>query len=797
MVNAVRHAKIVDEVWYVENYPDVLAAQIDPVEHYVKYGAIEERSPSANFDLNELKTRSNNSIWLDKFIKLSYSSKSGLGLSNIGKASLPYIDVYRLMRFPKIDVFVSKNNKCNQDLVIIIPVFNAFDKLDVAIDALLKSRLFDSKIIIINDASSDSGFKAIATKYQHSFITYAENESNIGFSGTVNTGIEIARREYGELDVVILNSDTIVSEYWLQEILLVAHSDNDIGSVTSISNQAGPFSMCSHMSILPSLKDVNRVAELVRKSAPLVTIEVPTGHGFCMYMSSKFLDEVGTFDQDAFPMGYGEENDLCMRGVRVGWRNVIALRSFVYHEQSSSFGNKKKQLVKDGRDTIDQRYPEYKSLVTSVFGHRDFKLLKQYMIDSTSISPDFMCKKRILFVISTETGGTPQTNLDLMKQLSSTHDCFLLVSDSMQIKLLYLENLELKLIFEHRLSRKLDGISHKSSEYDSVLVNWLAQLSVDILHVRHIAWHSLGLFDMASSLKIPVVFSFHDFYTLCPTVKLIDGDNNYCAGHCREVKDACVTELWPSDELRELNKFQIYNWRRNISRVFPHVSTFVTTSDSAKRTILDLYPQLSDKNFLVVPHGRDFDNFYDFSPSCWTIAHKKIRLVCPGNLNIAKGLSFINELAENFSDIVEIHVIGKVSSELSLSENLHLHGEYKRENLFNLIEKIEPNIGGIFSIWPETWCHTLTELLACGIPVVSFGMGAVEERVKKGGFGWILKTQSTSEFINLIQQENFIDDWHEKKNGVRLWQKTDGKVQNTYYMAAKYREIYNSLAAID
>lgn len=39
-----------DEQWYLEQYPDVVQAGYDPVEHYLKFGISEGRNPSAHFD---------------------------------------------------------------------------------------------------------------------------------------------------------------------------------------------------------------------------------------------------------------------------------------------------------------------------------------------------------------------------------------------------------------------------------------------------------------------------------------------------------------------------------------------------------------------------------------------------------------------------------------------------------------------------------------------------------------------------------------------------------------------------
>jgi GT2 family glycosyltransferase len=60
-------------------------------------------------------------------------------------------------------------------------------------------------------------------------------------------------------------------------------------------------------------------------------IEVPTGHGFCLYMRAQCLAETGPLREDLFAQGYGEENDFCMRARHLGWRHVAVPSVFVAH----------------------------------------------------------------------------------------------------------------------------------------------------------------------------------------------------------------------------------------------------------------------------------------------------------------------------------------------------------------------------------------------------------------------------------------------------------------------------------
>ena len=78
-------------------------------------------------------------------------------------------------------------------------------------------------------------------------------------------------------------------------------------------------------------------------------MEIPTGVGFCMYITRSSLNAVGLFDADRFGRGYGEENDFCMRAAKSGYKHVLAHNTFVYHAGGVSFGEEKAPRVKKCR----------------------------------------------------------------------------------------------------------------------------------------------------------------------------------------------------------------------------------------------------------------------------------------------------------------------------------------------------------------------------------------------------------------------------------------------------------------
>ena len=67
------------------------------------------------------------------------------------------------------------------------------------------------------------------------------------------------------------------------------------------------------------------LARALFQEAACIYPKTPTGNGFCMYVRRKALQQVGLFDDVAFPRGYCEENDWCQRAIAHGWCHVGVL----------------------------------------------------------------------------------------------------------------------------------------------------------------------------------------------------------------------------------------------------------------------------------------------------------------------------------------------------------------------------------------------------------------------------------------------------------------------------------------
>jgi glycosyltransferase involved in cell wall biosynthesis len=515
---------------------------------------------------------------------------------------------------------------------------------------------------------------------------------------------------------------------------------------------------------------------------------VPTGNGFCLYIRRDCLEATGGLDEAAFPRGYGEENDFCMRAGRIGWRHLIDDRTIVFHARSASFGAEKARLLDNARDVLAERYPEYSVLTRAFHGgaldtvrHRVRRLFDAPAGQGTGSA-------RILYVISTVTGGTPQTNADLMRGLRGEADTWLLRCDGRAMELSHVTDGGSRQVAAHTLAERIRPTDAAHPEYDRVLLGWLVEYGFELVHVRHLAWHSLGLTTVCRQLAIPVVMSLHDFYMICPTVNLLNGEGRFCAADCTSSDRECHVPLWPEGSVPPLRDRWIARWRAMAGAVLADCARLVVTSEYARRLFAETYPAIADR-LVTIPHGRDTAGFR--ADIATPPASAPIRILVPGNISEAKGSKVIRALRDcDTEGRLEFHILGTADPALT-GPRITFHGPYAREDFAARVAGIAPAFGAIFSIWPETYCHTLTEMWSLGLPVFAFDMGAVGERIHEWGGGWFVPQDDVARLRDAILA--IANDPDRRRQAVReivAWQDGEGTSRTVAAMARDYMHLY-------
>lgn len=612
---------------------------------------------------------------------------------------------------------------------IIIPIYNAYEELCECLDTLYKNTNFPYNLVLINDCSPDERIAPLLEKYnKRENVTVYNNEFNLGFVRTVNFGIT-----HTQNNVVFLNSDTMLTPHWLRKLVIAGCSCDNTATVTPFSNAAGAFSVpeIGKNEDIPDGFALEEISALVERNSKLDYVHVPTGNGFCMYVTRKALDTVGILDYEAFSRGYGEENDFCMRAKNAGFCNLICDDTYVYHKRSASFKEEKLELIKNNRKILDERYPEY-SREISVFKNDNRLISNRFRIGDAIKNNDGLAykSKRILYVLHEGGGGTTKTNEDLMGFVSNQHEeVYMLTSNTAEFKLYSMINGQLHLIYKWKLITKWDINNFFCDEYKNIYFDVVQNFHIQLVHIRHLFKHSFDIVYVAEKLNVPVILSLHDFYFICPTINLINSDGEYCAGECRDCDKKC-RNISPIIKVNgDSNKWTQEVWRRATVDIMGKCNTLITTSEYSREIFVKIFPEMANK-FKVIEHGRDFNYERFFRGEI--PGKNKIRILLAGNIDYNKGEEYIISLIRtDKKKLLEFHCIGSVTE--SLRQYVTYHGKYRREEFVDFVDKIKPSFVGIFSIWPETYCHVLTEAWSCGIPCIVSDIGTLKERGEKHG----------------------------------------------------------------
>lgn len=229
---------------------------------------------------------------------------------------------------------------------IVLCVHNALDDVARCLESIATNLKDHYRLIIVDDGSSSPTAEFLAefcARVPHAKIV--RNEIALGYCKAANIGLRQSSADF----VILLNSDTIVTSNWADKLRKAVRSVEGAGIVGPLSNAASYQSIPSvrgtsrqtAVNLLPlgmSAEDLNEwCASRVRNTSAEVI--VPLVHGFCFGITRETIDMIGFFDEEAFPRGYGEENDYCLRAVNAGILPVVALDTFVYHAKSKSYSD--------------------------------------------------------------------------------------------------------------------------------------------------------------------------------------------------------------------------------------------------------------------------------------------------------------------------------------------------------------------------------------------------------------------------------------------------------------------------
>ena len=732
-----------DAQHYLATNHDVAEANVDPLAHYLRSGWREGRTPNPHFDDGHYRALAVLSVDvpvspLAHYVALGrrngFAPTAAADPEALGRAApaleIARMDAYRglvggavsppdegrpqLARVQKQLAELHAADPASAEVDVLMPVFRGrAETLNAILHVLTAENRTELELVVIDDATPDGDLADdLRDLRDKGLITLVRNRSNLGFPGAINRGAELHK----DRDVIWLNADTEVYDFWADRLRDAAYSQPQVATVTPLTNSG---TICSYPCVdkdnfgeleIP-WADVDRLAANVNAG---VTVESPTAVGFVTYVRRSALDEIGGLDCENFGRGYGEENDFCQRAIGAGWRNLLAANVVVRHFGATSFRGERARRVASAMKKMDRLHPSY---------HRD---VQKFITDD----PLAAARRRLdlqrlvhgrtdrtaLLVTHSRGGGTAQhVHEETARLIERGWTVYVLTGGKSGQGTAKLSRVGVGPL------PSLEALDLEGPDLWG-MIGSLRLSKVDLHHMIDFPNTAPDLFrERLKDLDLAYEVMVHDYFAICPRINLIDQGGRYCG---EPDIQGCARCLLRRGSV--VGRPDIHEWRRRHGALLRGAERVRVPDDDVAERLKRYLPDLAID---VVPH----DNVVD-AP---TIKPQGgvLKIAILGAIGPIKGFDAVLGLARHIIAHklpIRITVIGYTHNDVAArAAGINVTGAYTNDRAQELIARTDPHLIWVPSLWPETYCYTLSIALASGRPVAAFDIGAQAARLRR------------------------------------------------------------------
>lgn len=693
---------------------------------------------------------------------------------------------------------------------VIVPVFNGLEAVERCLGSLERHTVPTHRIVLVDDASTDARIPPLLADFarRRPGTTVLANASNLGFAGAVNRALDASRA-----DVVVLNSDTVVSAGWIEGLVRCRDSDEAIGIVCPLSNNATLLSLpgVAELLRLPGGEaDVDAIAAYVRGASFRGYPRLPTAVGFCMLVRRVLVERAGHFDA-VYGRGYGEENDLSMRAHDLGMEIACADDVYVHHAGQASFGAVEGLDAERerNRSRLERRWPTYAAGVAAWWRVNPLRPAVE-RIHAAVERAAFPGRPRVLLVIHRllMRGGVEEHTRALIQEMRNevaftaalpnfqpgTWPDFLVERPAPHLRLARL-NAAL-------MTPGIRVIGTRASASDPAVEDAFRALlagGYDIVHFHSlVGWNTLRLPRLARDAGARVVLTAHDLSLLCADFNMVTGPEDAPCGRdaARGSDGGCVACLSgksrfdPADMPPPTVGAYLDERHAAAADAVAAADAIVCPSEYVAGRIRRGFGPGCEDRLRVIGHGVSDFPLLDVSPG-----RPMLRVAFLGRFAVRKGADVLLEAARRLAgERIVFEVWGQFETRLEAparSAGLVLRGQYAPDELPRILRGIDLVV--VPTRVEESFCLVVSEAQQLGIPVAASRIGAIPERLREGENGFLFPAGDAAALVALLRRLR--DDRAPlQRVAERLRRERPRTIREN---AAEYLALYRELAAVE
>lgn len=428
--------------------------------------------------------------------------------------------------------------------------------------------------------------------------------------------------------------------------------------------------------------------------------------------------------------------------------------------------------------------------------------------------------------------GTEVYTYNLVKELAKKHEVFVFFrsnndnSEEYALSFQQFEGMQLYSINNtFKLLHSFEN-TFSNDEIDKVFGAVLDKIKPDIVHIQHLIFLSTGIIKEIKKRNIPIVFTLHDYWLICPQGQLLKNNSAPCEGKDYSCCLNCVTyQLYVQKNIFKYHHFlkrilpdaflqlfrkiyinyaktvflpdkialeQIKKRVKHMQRVIAEVDMFISPSKFLREKFIKF--GIPENKIKFCRYGFDTNSFKKINKKY----SSKLRLAFIGNFMPAKGLHLLVEAFNRIEADAELKIYGKLISYKGLIENyfyktkksvknknIHFMQSFDNRNAAEIFSEIDVLI--VPSIWYENSPLVIQEAFLSGTAVIAADIGGIPELIKNGENGLLFKSGDIDSLKNAIEYIISYSDCLTK------FRENATLVENIKDHAEEIEEMYNQL----
>lgn len=294
-----------------------------------------------------------------------------------------------------------------------------------------------------------------------------------------------------------------------------------------------------------------------------------------------------------------------------------------------------------------------------------------------------------------------------------------------------------------------NNVAHPGVE--RIFLKLIAEWRPDVIHAHHMVGLSLGILQLARAHGIRIALTLHDHWGFCMNSTRITTQNVLC--HDSTQCHKCHSHIYNDGVMLPQRMRQDYlRWQLDAVDYFISPSHYLANTYIANG--------LPAERMNVIANGIELERFIKTTPAA---PGPRLNVLFTGYMGGHKGVpTLLKALALLPPERVHVDMVG----------DGHMMESYRAE-----LHDIAPNVSAKFwgrlpnvliaerfaqahvfvlpSVCPENQPVTITEAMACGLPVVASRIGGISELVDNGNTGFLFEHGNAEELAERLR--NYID----------------------------------------